>query len=146
MTKYVAAFAVLLGCGSMALADRGDRYDRRGGWDRGRDYRHYDRGYDRGHRHDRGRSDFSIGFGFSSGNYYGDRSYLNIGVNRSYNRGYYGRDFCSPAPVYVAPRPVVVERPVYVAPAPVYVAPPTYYYNNCPPTYYERTTTYYYGR
>jgi hypothetical protein len=128
-----------MGCGSMALADRGDRYggDRSRGYDRGE--RHESRrDHDRGRDYSRhSRSEVSVGFGFSSGNYRGDRSYVDVGVNRShgFGRPYYGGTYYR--------EPVIVERPVYIAPPPaviyapppavIYAPAPTYYYESCPP-------------
>ncbi|MGQ9650495.1 MAG: virulence factor [Phycisphaerae bacterium] len=42
--------------------------------------------------------------------------------------------YYAPAPVYVAPAPVVYSTPVYLAPAPVIYTAPVYYY----PTYCYR--------
>jgi hypothetical protein len=147
---------VLLGLSSVSLAgDRGDRY-RYGKTDCG----------DRGERY-RGSARWSVGFGYSSGGW-GDRSYISVGYRSGGGSSYYYsyRSYtpvCSP-PVYVAPRPIYVERPVYVPPPVVYTPPPvviqpkiytpgpviyhptpTYYYNSgCAPGFVE--TRYYYGR
>ncbi len=166
LKQLFAGGLVLFGCVGLSMADRYDRGDRyqnngyRGG------------SYDRGDRYSgHSNSRWSVGFGYSSGGYYGgDRASISIGYRSGGFSGYYSQRVYSPpvcAPVYVAPRPVYIERPVYVSPQPVYierpvyVAPPvvyqpapvvvypssTYYYNNgnCN-TYSGGNVRYYYGR
>ncbi len=160
LSKLITTGIVVLGLAGASFAgDRGDRY--RGGsyYDRGERYSHHNS------HHDSGR--WSVGFGYSSGGYYGDRSYVSIGYSNRNFSGYYSYQSYPPVcstPVYVAPRPVYVQLPVYVSPPvvytpapviverPVYVAPPvvyqpapTYYYNSCGSTYYSGAR-YYYGR
>ncbi len=159
MFKHVlASSVVILASVSSVFADRGARY-----------YGHSSGGhsYD-SHSH----SSVSVGFGFSSSNYYGGGSYFGIGFSSGGYAPYapaYG-NYCSTPAYYSAPRPVYCEpqtvivarpRPVYVAP-PVYVQPPIvyqsapvavypsrgYYYSPCPPggdIYYRSSAHYYYG-
>jgi hypothetical protein len=150
----IAGGAVLFGCATISQADR---YDRGYRYDRGDRYSHNSSGR------------WSVGVGYSSGGYYGgDRSYVSIGYRSSNFRGSYtyssGPVYYAPRPVYVSPpvyytprpvyvappvvyrpAPVVIERPVYVAPPVVYYTTPSYYYQNCGPSYYGGVT-YYYGR
>ena len=133
MNKIIASTLALAvaGFASVATADRG----RGGDYHRGsesRSYRGNDRGdrggYDRGN-HDRGRSrsGFSLSFGASSGGY-GSSSFFGLGYSRGYGHGYghsysapryYRETYYAPAPVIIAPAPIVVERyyaPVYSSP------------------------------
>jgi hypothetical protein len=129
----ITAVAGILGLGSVAMADRGDRYSRarsdassrydRGGSRSDHSDRGSSRGRDYGHRdHGRSRSSFSFGFGASSGGY-GDSSFFGLGYSRGYSHGYshhrYYRApayYIAPAPVYVVPPPVIYERRTYYAP------------------------------
>lgn len=153
----------LLGAGLISLSLAGVSW----AGDRGERYR-YDRSDcgDRGERY-RNSSRWSVGFGYSSSGWI-DRSYISVGYRSGGGSSYYYsyRSYtpvCAP-PVYVAPRPIYIERPVYVAPPVVYTPPPVvvqprvyvpgpviyhptpsyYYTNGCPPGTVE--TRYYYGR
>jgi Ni/Co efflux regulator RcnB len=126
----------VISMGSIASADRGrssrggDYHrgsDSRGSRDYGRDHgRDYGRG-DHGRDYNRSRSSFSFSFGASSGGY-GDSSFFGLGYSRGYSSPRYYRSsyYYAPAPVIIAPPPVVYERyyaPMYYAPtyyAPVY--------------------------
>jgi hypothetical protein len=138
---------------TIALADRGSRYDGR----------HYDRGERYYGRSSGSRSSFGFSFGIGNSGYHGrDYSYTHFRYSSgrpSYGYGHSSRHYTphyrthyyAPAPVYIAP------APVYVAPPPVvyYPAPRTYYYggsyrapSHCytPRSGYHVSGGYYYGR
>src|SRR5688500_15971077 len=95
---------------AIAMADRGSRYHHGGSG-------HYDRG-ERYYGRSSG-SSFGFSFGYGSGGYHGDSSYVNVRYSsgpyyRGGYRGGYGYNHNHYYPRY---------RSGYYAPAPVYVAP-----------------------